>query len=250
MAEEKELFQPHGPSPPPPAAPAGPRPCGRRRPSAARGRPPPGDRATRTWCIALAHVGLGQAVELPQAAASPVADHGAPQLGAHRHPQAVVAQAVGAAVDHQKGRYRRAALGVHPAELVILFDGDPLLHGFSSHLSPPADLRRPGKFSPGKRPRDGKTLRRPFRNLSIRDANSRPQWVRRARPLARRRARTLRPLAVSIRLRKSMLLGALALLGLVGTEHLHTPPNLICRAARKHRATRRRFDGRPLKARS
>ena len=29
----------------------------------------------------------------------------------------------------------------------------------------------------------------------------RPQWVRRARPLARRRARTLRPLAVLIRLR-------------------------------------------------
>ena len=32
-------------------------------------------------------------------------------------------------------------------------------------------------------------------------------------------------------------LGALALLGLIGTEHLHTPPNIICCAAEPHYST-------------
>ena len=45
------------------------------------------------------------------------------------------------------------------------------------------------------------------------------QWVRRARPLARRRARTLRPFAGSHTLAEAVLLGALALLGLIGTKH-------------------------------
>ena len=38
-------------------------------------------------------------------------------------------------------------------------------------------------------------------------------------------------------LAEAVLLGALTLLGLIGTEHLHTPPVLICCAAQPHYST-------------
>ena len=36
-------------------------------------------------------------------------------------------------------------------------------------------------------------------------------------------------------LAETVLLGALALLGLIGTEHLHTPPTFVCCGARRPR---------------
>ena len=38
-------------------------------------------------------------------------------------------------------------------------------------------------------------------------------------------------------LTEAVLLGALTLLGLIGTEHLHTPPNKVCCAAEPHYST-------------
>ena len=43
-------------------------------------------------------------------------------------------------------------------------------------------------------------------------------------------------------LAEAVLLGALALLGLIGTEHLHTPPVFISAPGLRPRATRRRAD--------
>ena len=64
---------------------------------------------------------------LPKTAADPVADHGAPQLGGHRVPQAVLPLPVPAAVEHQIGVGRALSLGVQPPEIAVLLQGASLV---------------------------------------------------------------------------------------------------------------------------
>ena len=108
-------------------------------------------------------------------------------------------------------------IAIHPQETLARNFSSPKRRGFAEILcvfqKVATNLGRK-RAARGRRGMDGKVST--YTNVGARDYSRAPalftyirccrcchhQWVRRTRPLARRRARTLRPLAVAMRLRK------------------------------------------------
>ena len=149
--------------------------------------------------IAGEHLLLMQAVQLPQTAADTVAHHRVTQLGGHGDAQTAHALPVFQAIDHHAAGDGGAALAIDAAEIAVFLDRDLRIHTFPLFSGL---LVRRIAFS-GETPIGTAAEPPSLEALSPCAMHfPRPQWVRRARPLARRRASTLRPLRVAILLRK------------------------------------------------
>ena len=138
------------------------------------------------------------------------------EIGGHGDAQAVALAAVAAHIDGQIGRDRRLSLGVQPAEYVIFLDGNRVLHQNQNSFD--------STEKSGETTRGGGILPRP---CAISLFSCLPASVGEAdAALGATTSQDLAAVAGSHALAEAMDLGAMPLLGLIGTNHAGTPPVL------------------------